>query len=65
MKTPPSSPEFAKFTSAIRDLLKVSPKEIRAREDEHKEAGKRIVKGSACLSLTHPSYSVARFLILC
>jgi len=50
MKPPPISPEFTRFSAAMSDVLKVSPKEIRAREAAHKESGKRMSKGSACLS---------------
>jgi hypothetical protein len=50
MKTPPTSPEFARFAAAMKDVLKVSPKEIQKLEAVHKESGKRLSKGSACLS---------------
>jgi hypothetical protein len=49
MKTLPSSPEFNGFVSAMRDILKVTPEEIQKREKQHKESGKRLSKGSACL----------------
>jgi predicted Co/Zn/Cd cation transporter (cation efflux family) len=50
MKTPPATPEFAKFASAMRDILKVSPSEMKTRIDAHRESGKRLSKGSASLS---------------
>ena len=49
MKTPPATPEFARFTSAMRDILKVSKDEMRTRIEAHKESGKRLSKGSASL----------------
>ena len=49
MKTPPATPEFAKFTNAMRDMLKVSPAEMQTRIEAHKESGKRLSKGSASL----------------
>jgi len=49
MKTPPTTPEFANFTSAMRDILKVSPDEMKTRIEAHKESGKRLSKGSASL----------------
>jgi predicted Co/Zn/Cd cation transporter (cation efflux family) len=50
MKTPPATPEFAKFTSAMRDILKVSPNDMRTRIGAHKESGKRLSKGSSSLA---------------
>jgi hypothetical protein len=50
MKTPPANPEFTRFTAALREVLKVSPEEIEQREEAHKESGKRLSKGSACLA---------------
>jgi len=49
MKTPPATPEFARFTSALSDILKVSKTEMQARIEAHKESGKRLSKGSASL----------------
>jgi len=49
MKTPPNTPEFREFTSAMRDILKVSKGEMRTRMEAHKESGKRLSKGSASL----------------
>jgi len=49
MKTPPATPEFANFTSAMQDILKVSPTEMKTRIEAHKESGKRLSKGSASL----------------
>ncbi len=50
MKTPPATPEFARFTSAVADILKVSPREMKIRMEAQKESGKRLSKGSASLS---------------
>jgi hypothetical protein len=46
MKTPPATPEFAKFTTAVRDILKVSKSEMQTRIEAHKESGKRLSKGA-------------------
>jgi hypothetical protein len=50
MKKPPESPEFDRFTAALNAVLKVSPTELDKRETAQKERGKRLSKGSACLS---------------
>lgn len=50
MKTPPNTPEFGRFTSAVRDILKVSKGEMQERIETHKESGKRLSKGSASLA---------------
>ena len=44
MKTPPNNPEFARFTDAMRDILKVSKVEINRRIEAEK---KRSPKNSA------------------
>jgi hypothetical protein len=31
MKTPPDTPEFAKFTEAVRDIMKVSKSEMQGK----------------------------------
>jgi hypothetical protein len=49
MKTPPDTPEFAKFATAVQDILKVSKGEMRTRIEAQKESGKRLSKGSASL----------------
>jgi hypothetical protein len=49
MKTPPSGPEFSRFTSAMRDILKVSKSEMENRIEAQKESGKRLSKGSSSL----------------
>lgn len=49
LKTPPATAEFATFTTAMRDILKVSKGEMKARMEAHKESGKRLSKGSASL----------------
>jgi hypothetical protein len=41
MKTPPKSPEFARFTEAVRDILKVSKVELQARIEEEKRKPKQ------------------------
>jgi hypothetical protein len=43
MKTPPSNPEFAVFTSAMRGIMKVSKVELQARIDAEKR-GKQAPK---------------------
>jgi hypothetical protein len=50
MKTPPDTPEFARFTKAMRDILKVSPEDIKTRIKAHKESGKRLSKGFSSLA---------------
>jgi len=47
MKTPPDSPEFAKFTQAMRDILGVSKEELQKRMDEEKQERGREAKASA------------------
>jgi hypothetical protein len=49
MKKPPNTPEFARFTSAVRDILKVTPTEMQKRIEVHRESGKRLSKGSSSL----------------
>ena len=49
MKKPPDTPEFAHFTKAVRDILKVSKGEMQTRIESHKESGKRLSKGSSSL----------------
>ena len=51
MKTPPDNPEFALFTSAMRDLLKVSKVEMNRRiEAEKKRKPKTSAHGPAVSS---------------
>lgn len=50
MKKPPETPEFARFTSALQDILKVSKVDIERRLETQKDEGKRLSKGSSCLS---------------
>jgi hypothetical protein len=47
MKTPPETPEFARFTTAMRDILKVSKDDIRNRIEAQKASGKRLSKGTS------------------
>lgn len=47
MKTPPATPEFARFTSAVSDILKVSKAEMQTRMEAHRESGKRLSKGAS------------------
>jgi hypothetical protein len=47
MKTPPNTPEFREFTSAMREILKVSKCEMQTRMEAHKESGKRLTKGAS------------------
>jgi hypothetical protein len=49
MKTPPKTPEFTRFTAAMRDILKVSKDEMETRIESQKEGGKRLSKGSSSL----------------
>jgi hypothetical protein len=50
MKTPPSNPEFERFTAAVSAVLKVKPSELKERMTNQRESGKRLPKGSASLS---------------
>jgi hypothetical protein len=50
MKTPPATPEFARFTAAVSDILKVSKSEMNMRIEAHRESGKRLSKGSSSLA---------------
>jgi hypothetical protein len=47
MKKPPSTPEFARFTAAVQDILKVSKGEMHTRIEAQKESGKRLSKGAS------------------
>jgi hypothetical protein len=47
MKTAPKSLEFARFTSAVSDILKVSKGEMQTRIEAHRESGKRLSKGAS------------------
>jgi hypothetical protein len=47
MKTPPDTPEFANFTAAMRDIMKVSKAELQARIEDHKQSGDRRPKGAS------------------
>jgi hypothetical protein len=47
MKTPPDTPEFARFTTAMRDIMKVSKGELQKRIEAQKESGKRLSKGAS------------------
>lgn len=49
MKQPPNTPEFTRFTDAMRNILKVSKGEMQTRIEAHKESGKRLSKGSSSL----------------
>ncbi len=46
MKKPPDNPEFQRFTSAMRDILKVSKTELQRRMEDEKTA-KRTSKASS------------------
>jgi hypothetical protein len=50
MKTPPATPEFARFTIAVCDILQVSKSEMQTRIEAHRESGKRLSKGSSSLA---------------
>jgi hypothetical protein len=47
MKTPPDTPEFARFTAAVRDILQVSKNEIQTRIEAQRGSGKRLSKGAS------------------
>jgi hypothetical protein len=47
MKTPPDTPEFGRFTNAMRNILKVSKSEMQTRIETQKESGKRLSKGAS------------------
>jgi hypothetical protein len=47
MKTPPATPEFTRFTTAVRDILTVSKDEMQTRIEAHRESGKRLSKGAS------------------
>ncbi len=55
MKTPPATPEFSRFTTAMRDILKVSKSEMETRIEAQKESGKRLSKGSSSLGFAASS----------
>ena len=58
MKKPPDTPEFAKFTEALSQILKVSKPELQARIEAHKKSGKRLSKPSASRVPVSPSKPV-------
>jgi hypothetical protein len=47
MKRPPATPEFARFTAAVGDILKVSKNEMQGRIEAQKQNGKRLPKGAS------------------
>jgi hypothetical protein len=47
MKTPPATPEFTRFTAAVKEILTVSKDEMHARIEAHRESGKRLSKGAS------------------
>jgi hypothetical protein len=47
VKKPPDTPEFTRFATAVRDVLKVSKSEMQTRIEAHKESGKRLSKGAS------------------
>jgi len=47
MKQPPRTPEFERFTQAVRDILKVSKAEMVTRIRDHQKSGKRLSKGAS------------------
>jgi hypothetical protein len=57
MKPPPDNPEFARFTSAMRDILKVSKIELNRRIEATKKGKRSKVSaspGSAVSSTVRP-----------
>jgi hypothetical protein len=47
MRPPPDTPEFSRFTTAMRDIMKVSKGELQKRIEAQKESGKRLSKGAS------------------
>lgn len=47
MKPPPDNPEFAKFTDALRTIMKVSKTELQRRMEEEKQQKKAKRSASA------------------
>ena len=47
MKKPPHSPEFDRFTDAVRSIVNVSKTEMQTRIDAHRKTGKRLSKGAS------------------
>jgi len=47
MKPPPDTPEFQRFTDALKQILKVSKPELQARMAAQRKSGKRLSKPSA------------------
>jgi hypothetical protein len=47
MKPPPTTPEFARFTTAVQDILKVSKDEMQKRMETQKRTGRRLSKGAS------------------
>jgi hypothetical protein len=47
MKTPPATPEFTRFTTALKDILSISKEEMKTRIEAHKGSGKRLSKGAS------------------
>jgi hypothetical protein len=54
MKPPPNTPEFARFTRAMRDIMKVSKGEMQRRIKAQKKSGKRLSKGASLGSAASP-----------
>lgn len=52
MKTPPDTPEFRKFATAMRDILSVSKTELQSRIEAQKKSGKRLSKPSSRVSVS-------------
>jgi hypothetical protein len=50
VKKTPHSPEFDRFTDAVRPILNVSKAEMQTRIDARRKTGKRLSKGSASLA---------------
>ena len=54
MKTPPQTPEFNRFTSAVRDILKVSKSEMQTRIEKQKESESVSLRALPSILLLHP-----------
>jgi hypothetical protein len=53
VKKPPQGPEFARFTEAVRDILKISKAELEARIQREKEIKVSASRDSAASAKAH------------
>lgn len=47
MKTPPDTPEFARFTEAMQQILSVSKEDLQKRMDAEKQERRQTAKASS------------------